>query len=158
MIGRVLILCAALGACTPSGEPPELPPPPDPPAPAVTADIPAQPADIVVKMPAVRARVTSPLIVEGAAINTFFFEGVFPAELVVDGKVVAEAPAEQQAPTNWTEPGPVNFKATLPFDVSKETNAEIVLREDMPAGDDPASDVSGPARTVRIPVVLVPAS
>ena len=160
MMKRLLVLCVVLGACMPSGDPPEMPPPPaeTPAAAASAADIPAPAADVVVKAPASGARVTSPVVVEGTAINTFFFEGVFPAELVVDGKVVAEGPAEQQAPTNWTEPGPVNFKATLAFDVKAETNAEIVLREDMPKGGDPDSDTPGSARTVRIPVVLVPAS
>lgn len=165
MIGRSLILGLAVAACTPPGEPPELPPPPAeqaaPPAEtseAAGGEIAVGPGDLTLTAPEAGARVTSPLVVEGVAINSFFFEGVFPAELVVEGEAIVQAPAEQQAPSNWTQPGPVNFRATLPFEVSSETSAELVLREDMPAPASPDSDVAGPARTVRIPLVLVPAN
>jgi len=164
MIGRCVILGLAVSACTPPGEPPELPPPAEQAAPAAGnpgghgGEITVAPGDLMITAPVAGARVASPLVVQGVAINSFFFEGVFPAELVVDGEVIAQAPAEQQAPDNWTTPGPVNFKATLTFDVSKETSAELVLREDMPAPASPDSDVAGPARTARIPIVLVPAN
>jgi hypothetical protein len=42
-----------------------------------------------VSLPLAGARVTSPLIAEGVAINNWFFEGQFVAELVVDGEVMA---------------------------------------------------------------------
>ncbi len=167
MIRRsAMMLALAIAACTPAGEPPDLPQAPgklarpadDSIAGATHTEKAIAPGDLTLTSPAAGARVTSPLIVEGVAINSFFFEGVFPAELIVDGEVIAQAPAEQQAPSNWTEPGPVNFKATLPFDVLNETEAELVLREDMPAPVSADSDVAGPARTVRVSLVLVPAN
>ena len=99
---------------------------------------------------------SSPLLVEGIAINNWLFEGVFPAELAVDGEVIAQAPAQQQAPDNWTNPGPVRFRAELTFTVTEEKNAVLILREDSPRPASPDSDVAGPARTVRIPVTLLP--
>jgi hypothetical protein len=156
-----LLLCLAIAACTPAGEPsgPAAGAPAETRPDIVAADEkPVAPGDITVMAPAAGARVTSPLVVEGVAINSFFFEGVFTVELVADGETIAQAPAEQQAPTNWTEPGPVNFRATLQFDVASETQAQLVLREDMPAPASADSDIAGPARTLRIPVVLVPSN
>jgi hypothetical protein len=119
---------------------------------------PADADDVTVTSPNVGARLTSPVVIEGTAINTFFFEGVFQAELIANGKVIARGPAQQAGDRNWTDPGQVGFKATLPFEVTTETNAEIVLSEDMPATESEDSDVAGPARAVKIPVVLAPTS
>jgi hypothetical protein len=40
--------------------------------------------------------------------------------------------------------------------VAKETKAELILSEDMPQPIRDDSDERGPARSLRIPVVLVP--
>ena len=104
------------------------------------------------------AKVSSPLVITGIADNSMFFEGVFPIELVADGKVIARGPAQQAGDRNWTDPGPVNFRAALEFDVARETSAELVLMEDMPAPISDTSDERAPARAIRIPVVLVPKS
>ena len=53
-------------------------------------------------------------------------------------------------------PGQMGFTSTLTFEVTAETNAELVLSEDMPEYIDEANDIRGPARSVKIPVVLVP--
>jgi hypothetical protein len=87
-----------------------------------------------------------------------YFEGVFPVELIVGGKVIARGPAQQHGDRNWTDPGPVNFRAALEFEVSKESNADLILMEDMPEFIDEADDVRGPAKAIRIPLVLVPRS
>lgn len=103
---------------------------------------------ISVTAPAPRARLTSPIRVEGTAQNDWYFEAVFDVRLVgADGATLDEAPA--QAQSDWTVPGPVPFIADLTFDVAAETNAVIVLREDT-TGEKPE------IRSVRIPVVLAP--
>ncbi len=168
MIRSAVVAVLLLGACGEGQKPPETPLQPTVAAPAapaavdataLAADELAPPAgEITVLLPVSGARITSPLVVEGTAGNTWFFEGVFPAELVVDGEALAQAPAGQQAPDNWTNPGPVRFKAELPFMVSAETAAVLILREDMPRPISPGSDEAGPARTIRIPVTLVPAA
>jgi len=92
------------------------------------------------------ARVKSPLSVKGVAPNNWFFEAVFPVQLLdSNGIVIAEAPA--QAQTDWTTEGPVPFVADLTFAVSGDTSATLVLAEDMPSG------LPG-QREVRIPVTL----
>ena len=125
-------------------------------APLAEGEIPAPAGEITISSPVAGARVSSPLIVEGVAINNWMFEGVFPAELAVDGEVIAQAPAQQQAPDNWTNPGPVRFKSELTFTVTEERNAVLILREDSPRPVSAGSDVAGPARTVRIPLTLLP--
>lgn len=166
MIKRTALALLLLSACAPEAAPPKEPEAPvveTPVAPAATAGDAAKykaaPAgEIMVATPAAGARVTSPLVAEGSAINTWFFEGQFVAELVVDGVTLVQAPAMQAGDTAWTDPGPVKFKAELAFAVTKETNAELILSEDMPEYIDEANDIRGPARSVRIPVVLLPAA
>lgn len=155
-----------LAACAPEQKPaaaPEAPPVAETPvAPAATSDAakykPAPAGEITVASPVAGARISSPLIAEGVAANTWFFEGQFVAELVADGEVIVMGPAMQAGDTNWTDPGPVNFRAELIFTVTQETPAELILSEDMPEYIDEANDIRGPARSVRIPVVLAPAS
>jgi len=164
MIKRTALALLLLSACTPAAAPPKEPEAPavETPAPPVAAagDVakykPAPAGEIAVTSPVAGARVTSPLVAEGSASNTWFFEGQFVAELVVDGEVLVQAPAMQAGDKAWTDPGPIGFKAELAFTVTKETNAELILSEDMPEYVDEANDIRGPARSVRIPVVLLP--
>ncbi len=167
MIRTAIVAVLLLSACGESQKLPETPMQPKVETPTATvadptmlaADEIAPPVgEISVTLPASGAKVTSPLVVEGTAQNTWYFEGVFQAEIAVDGEAMVHGPAQQQAPDNWTNEGPVRFKAELPFDVTKETPAVLILREDMPKPVSPDSDVAGPARTVRIPVTLVPAA
>ncbi len=98
-----------------------------------------------VSSPAPFARVTSPLTVTGAS-RGWYFEGSFPARLVgADGQVIAEAPAQAQG--DWMTSAPVPFRATLIFTVTHDTQANIVLEQDMPReGEEP--------QRVTIPVTL----
>jgi len=156
-----------LAACAPEQQTPPAPAAPEAVEPQVPDDIansdaakykPAPDGEITVTGPAAGARVASPLIAEGTAINDWFFEGQFVAELVANGEVLVQAPAMQAGDTNWTDPGPVNFRAEMAFSVTRQTQAELILSEDMPEHIDIENDIRGPARSVRIPVVLVPAS
>ncbi len=151
-IAAVAFLVAACSPETPVADAPSSAPP--------AAEAPAAveaPAPVVdtlsVSNIAAGDRVTSPLRVEGVAPNNWFFEAVLPATLLVNGQVVAEAPA--QAQTDWMAEGPVTFVAELVFTVDRDTPAELVLAEDMPGQD--ANGVDLPAREVRLPVTLVPA-
>jgi hypothetical protein len=163
----LVVSLLVLAACAPEQKAPEAAATPEAVEPQMPDDIsnsdaakykPAPEGEINVTGPASGARVSSPLVAEGTAINTWFFEGQFVAELVADGEVLGQAPAMQAGDTNWTDPGPVNFRAELAFVVTKETQAELILSEDMPEYIDAENDIRGPARSVRIPVVLVPAA
>ncbi|HRE44706.1 MAG TPA: hypothetical protein PKY87_12135, partial [Terricaulis sp.] len=79
----------------------------------------------------------------------WFFENQFPTLLMDEaGRVLAEAPARPLTPLEGAETM-VRFKAQLPFVVSAETPATLVLQEDMPREDEPA-------REVRMSVTLLP--
>lgn len=138
MIVRAVLLALMVAACSPQAakEDPSVP------------EAAARTALATVTAPGDGARVKSPLVATGSAPGDWYFEAVFAARLEnPDGTVIAQAPA--QAQTVWTEPGPKDFRAELPFTVTKETPATLVLEEDMPPED-------GRARQVRVPVVLTP--
>jgi len=159
MIRSLALTALALAACTPDAAPPAVETPPAAAAstPTLLADEVAAPeGELVVTSPRAEAMVSSPLVVEGFVQNDWMFEGVFPVTLEVDGAAIAEASGQQQAPDNWTNPGPVKFRAELVFTVDTETAATLVFKEDMPRPVSPDSDVAGPARTLRVPVTLVP--
>ncbi len=157
---RMLMALMVLGACTPQDQTTQEATPADTPAatqPTARIDeLPAPDGELMVTSPGPEATVSSPLVVEGFVQNDWMFEGVFPVTLEVDGVVVAESAGQQQAPDNWTNPGPVKFRAELVFNVDKETAATLVFKEDMPKPLSPDTDEAGPARTLRIPVTLTP--
>ena len=129
----------ALAACSQPQQQAETPP-------ATTVETAAARA-VVINAPAPGARVTSPLVVEGAAPGDWYFEAQFPAKLIgADGAVIAEAPAMSQS--DWMTEAPVPYRAQLTFSVTQDTPATLVLQEDMPA------DNAHPRET-SIPVVLV---
>jgi hypothetical protein len=158
---RLLIALVVLGACTPSSDPVQEPAASGPPAvasePTLLADeIPAPAGEITVTGISAGTRVSSPLVVEGMVKSNWIFEGQFPAKIEVDGKPVAEAPAMYELPQDGSYPETMKFRAELAFEVAAETPATLVLQEDMPQPVSPDSDVAGPARTLRIPIVLAP--
>lgn len=158
---RVLMALVVLSACTPATEPVQQPVASAPPEvaiePTLMADeIPAPNGEITVTGVKAEARVTSPLVVEGLVKSDWIFEGQFPAKIEVGGKPISEAPARYELPQDGSYPETMKFRAELPFDVAAETPATLVLQEDMPAPLSAGSDVAGPARTLRIPIVLVP--
>jgi hypothetical protein len=167
---RMMMTCAAvaaLAACQPEAKTEAAPQAAEDIAPQAPVDgedskpsavVEAEAGTFSVETPAAGAKVSSPLVVTGVADNSIYFEGVFPVELIVGGKVIARGPAEQHGDRNWTDPGPVNFRAALEFEVSKESNAELVLMEDMPEPISDDSDERKPAKAIKIPLVLVPRS
>jgi hypothetical protein len=150
MFARIAIACLLIAGCQPASETAVTPP--DETA-AAEAAAGAEPApELVVSTPAVGARVTSPVRVEGSAPGPWYFEAVLPAQIVVEGQMISEAPA--QAQSDWMTTERVPFVAVLEFSVAAETPAELVLTEDMPKYDQNGEEL--PLREVRIPVVLVP--
>ncbi len=137
---RSLVVAAvvALAACSP--------PAGDPPTEATPS---AVAAGVSVDAPAPNARVTSSLSVTGTAPANWYFENQFPVRLVDSaGNEIALAPAHPRV--NWTaNADPKVFDAELTFDVAAETEALLVLEEDMPRED-------AEPRQLRIPLTLLP--
>ncbi|MES1199548.1 MAG: Gmad2 immunoglobulin-like domain-containing protein [Pseudomonadota bacterium] len=133
----------ALAACQPAPQTPA-------PTPATTT-APSSPeaGGVSVLTPHAGQSVTSPLVVTGIAPANWYFEAVFPVQLVdSSGGVIAEAPA--QAQSDWTQPGPKSFRAELTFTVTQATQATLVLEQDQSGEGNPAP------QTVRVPVTLAP--
>ena len=103
--------------------------------------------------PVANSRTNSPLVATGEAPNNWYFEAQFTAQLIAaDGHIIAEAPA--RAMTDWTKPGIVPFMVQMPFQVARETQATLLLQEDMPPDEDHPEN--RPTREIRIPVTLAP--
>lgn len=128
---------ALLAAC---GQTPEAPAP----TPAPSA------APVTLETPQAGAAARSPLVVSGEAPSDWFFEEQFYTLLMdANGRVLAEAPAEAQAPVAENLGAMVRFRAQLAFVVTEDTPATLVLQEDMPAEN-------APARELRLPLTLQP--
>lgn len=77
--------------------------------------------------------VKSPLLVEGEARGTWYFEASFPITLMdSNGKVLARAPADAQS--NWMTENFVPFKAGLKFDPPDTDTGFLILEKDNPSG------------------------
>lgn len=79
-------------------------------------------------------RIKSPVIVEGFARGTWFFEGSFPVELIDSrGVVIASAPAYAQA--EWMTETFVPFRAELKYTQKEKGVGRLVLKKENPSGD-----------------------
>lgn len=89
------------------------------------------------------AHVASPLSIEGLAPNTWYSQGQFAVQLVgADGTVLAQTTALPQA--NWQQAGQVPFIADLIFNVSRDTQAAIVLKGQADGQEERIAVVAGP--------------
>jgi len=92
----------------------------------------AEESDIQVSKPTINEVVSSPLVVEGEARGSWFFEATFPAQLLdLDGNVIGEA--VMQAQEDWQTEDFVTFEGVIEFTTDVE-EGELVLRKDNPSG------------------------
>jgi hypothetical protein len=79
-------------------------------------------------------RIKNPLVVEGFARGTWFFEGSFPVSLTDEhGVVIASGPAYAQ--TEWMTSNFVPFRAELIFPKKEVGVGRLLLKKDNPSGD-----------------------
>ena len=99
-----------------------------------SASMPSEPCgNIVLDKPTTNEEITSPVLIEGRARGTWYFEASFPVKLIDDaGNVLATAIA--QAQSDWMTEDFVPFKASLDFKVNTPTAANLVLVKDNPSG------------------------
>ena len=97
---------------------------------------PIQKLDDLVRLesPKIGDAISSPLVVQGTARGTWFFEGSFPVVLKAsDGTPIAKGPA--QASGEWMTTEFVPFTATLTFLVPEGiSEGTLVLEKDNPSG------------------------
>lgn len=103
---------------------------------------------IVVVSPIKNALVSSPLVVSGRAVGSWFFEGSFPIILQDSYRnVIAEGHATAQG--EWTTNDFVKFIGTLQFNnYIKGQNGFLILKRDNP------SDLVENNKSIEIPIVF----
>ncbi|MCL5073894.1 MAG: Gmad2 immunoglobulin-like domain-containing protein [Actinobacteria bacterium] len=88
---------------------------------------------IKVTKPTPNQLIQSPLIVEGEARGTWFFEATFPVKLLdANGNIIASNPAQAQG--DWMTEGFVPFKVQLDFVRPATDTGVLILQKDNPSG------------------------
>lgn len=89
--------------------------------------------EIIVENPTPGQTVSSPVMVKGKALGTWFFEGVLPVSMEdADGNLLSAAPA--RALDDWMTEDFVEFEAQLDFDPGNNETAVIIIKNDNPSG------------------------
>ena len=89
--------------------------------------------EIVPTLPLIGQRVTSPLVVEGRARGSWYFEASAPMMLVDwDGRILAEGYVQAQG--DWMTEDLVPFTAELNFTAPTGDSGKLVLKRDNPSG------------------------
>lgn len=100
---------------------------------------------IRVDTPLANSGVKSPLVIQGSARGSWYFEASFPVKLLdANGKELVSAPSKAQG--EWMTEEFVPFVAILVFDKPTTKTGTVVLKNDNPSGI-PEND-----KEVRIPV------
>jgi len=93
--------------------------------------------------------VKSPLLVEGKARGTWFFEASFPIKIIDENNRVLGI-SYVQTQSDWMTKDFVDFKGEISFSVPAPTKGFLILSKDNPTGL-PQYD-----KEVRIPIILKP--
>jgi hypothetical protein len=93
------------------------------------------------------AVIQSPLVIEGFAQGTWYFEASFPVKIVdANGTIVGRGIA--QAESDWMTEKMVPFSGTITFTSKEGTKGEIVFQKDNPSG------LPQNAGELRMPIVF----
>lgn len=88
---------------------------------------------IVVTSPQPNDKISSPVVVSGKALGTWYFEASFPAEVVdANGVVLGQVPAQAQG--DWMTADFVPFSVSIPFTTPTTATGTIILKRDNPSG------------------------
>ncbi len=95
---------------------------------------------ITIDTPRPNTSVSSPLLIEGTARGTWFFEASFPVELQDEnGTVLAQGPAQAQG--DWMTEDFVPYKLTLNFPKQVSgSKGKLILKKDNPSGEPSRDD------------------
>ncbi len=102
---------------------------------------------IEVFFPKENQEVSNPIEITGKARGNWYFEAVFPIDLVdTDGNIISSGHAT--ADTEWMTTDFVNFHAYIEYPATSTGRAILVLKKDNPS-DNPEFD-----RAIFVPVIL----
>ena len=100
---------------------------------------------IHVTSPKVNEQITSPILIQGEARGTWYFEGDFPGLLIDENEnIIVQFPVSAQ--DNWMTEDFVPFKAEVQFEKPKGKTGYLILKKDNPSGLPENED------EIRIPV------
>ncbi|PJE57689.1 MAG: hypothetical protein COU82_00615 [Candidatus Portnoybacteria bacterium CG10_big_fil_rev_8_21_14_0_10_38_18] len=103
--------------------------------------------DIIVDYPEKNQVISSPLLIEGKARGTWFFEASFPIKLFDEnGNQVAAAIAQTQS--DWMTEDFVPFRAEIEWTSSTSMNGTLVFQNDNPSG------LPENAKEFRLPIII----
>jgi len=104
-------------------------------------------SDVIVDYPEKNQVISSPLLIEGRARGTWFFEASFPIRLLDEnGNQIAVAIA--QAQSDWMTEGFVPFKAELEWTSSAAMYGTLIFEKDNPSG------LPENAGEFRLPIII----
>lgn len=103
--------------------------------------------DLFVSVPEPGTHVSNVISVSGFARGPWYFEAVFPVE-VIDSEGIVLGSGQAQAGEDWTTDAFVPFTAVISLNTIYQGPATVLLKKDNPSGD-PAHDAS-----LSIPVVI----
>lgn len=88
---------------------------------------------VIIATPQPGSVVTSPLVVQGQATGTWFFEAALPIQIVdVNGKVIGKGVASAQA--DWMTEALVPFAGSIEFSAPSTPNGWVVIKKNNPSG------------------------
>lgn len=89
---------------------------------------------IQISNPRPTQKISSPLVITGEAVGSWYFEASFPVELFdANNLLLATTIAEAQA--DWMTEDFVPYQATLTFGTPTTTTGYLVLHKDNPSGE-----------------------
>lgn len=102
---------------------------------------------IIIESPRPHEEVSSPVVVEGRARGTWFFEASFPVKVVDrNGNVLGVMPV--MTTEEWMTTDFVTFRAEVPFSVAGIKEGFVIFEKDNPSGLPEYAD------ELRVPVVF----
>lgn len=88
---------------------------------------------IILEYPNSESKISSPLIVQGHARGTWFFEGDFPVYLLnTNNEVIGQGLASAKEP--WMTEEYIPFNAVIKFNKEHFTAGSLILKKDDPSG------------------------
>ncbi|MDE1874981.1 MAG: hypothetical protein KGI79_01880 [Patescibacteria group bacterium] len=108
--------------------------------------------EVFLEWPDAEATISSPVAISGQARGAWYFEAVFPVEIIAADGSTTLGTAQARAQSSWTTGDFVPWRATVAFDPKANTSGFIRLLKDNPSGDPTR------AEHIDIPVIFAPAS
>ncbi|HEU5114675.1 MAG TPA: Gmad2 immunoglobulin-like domain-containing protein [Candidatus Paceibacterota bacterium] len=103
---------------------------------------------VILESPQAGSAISSPVALSGVATSSWYFEAVFPVEVVAEDGVTVLGRGQARSLTDWMAYGFAPFTASISFNAGTSTKGFIRLMKDNASGD-PRHD-----EHVDVPVII----